>query len=364
MPPSVSPPLLQRSIVLTLLLMLTPACAEEPTAGIQLVLTPDPALGSIEEVLSQVETIQVVVDAEGGLKGVEGPGLLEGGGTAEDWDDDGVLEVRFETTALNTERLPILEIGLTDNSGKELSFIILGFPPGGDLEREQAAAAGAVSASCPAGESHKVGIPFNLKASHRPPRVVLVLPPDGTSEPLFDLGSVAVVLSTTVDEKSAAEHFKVITSGGDIVATTLKEETLIASAGGDAHERRSLLTLTIEDMLKPGRYTVEVDPGMMSTAGRRFDQDHSTPEEEGFVSHFTMENEGIIGGGEPCESCPVGFGCEEGRRGCVPLMGCGGGCQTGFICHQGQDLCVEDCRVLGVCADPTIPCDPGSGLCQ
>jgi len=352
-----------RPAALALLLTISWSCAEEPTAALQLVLTPDPSLGSTEEILAQLETIQLVVDAPGGIWGAERSGPLDGGGTAEDWDEDGELEARFELPAPAGGELPVLELGLSQNSDRELTLYALGFAAGTALSRQEAAAAGAATASCPPGEQRKVGIPFNLKASHRPPRVVLVLPPEGTAEELPELGAVTAVLSTTVDPDSLADRARVLAENGAAVPTSLGTETLIAATGGGAQESRSMLSLSFGEPLTEGSYQIEIGPGILSTVGRLFDQDPSTPELEGFTSGFSL-GPPSVGGGLPCESCPPGYGCEEGVAGCVPLLRCDVGCEAGFVCDGAQGLCVEDCRVLGLCADPAIACDQDTGRCR
>src|SRR5512139_1903007 len=75
------------------------ACSEA-TTSVNLVLTTNPDLCSPAEVLAQVATVEVVVDAPGGLEGVTAPGPQPGGGTAVDFDGDGALEVVFTAPPL------------------------------------------------------------------------------------------------------------------------------------------------------------------------------------------------------------------------------------------------------------------------
>ncbi len=325
-----------------------------PSEAIQIVLTPDPSVTPLETLLVRLDTIQVAVDAEGGLVGVDQAGAREDGSTAVDLDGDGELEVLF-TAQVGGDELPILEIGLAENSGRELDFLIYGFEESSSLEPTEALALGGVAATCPSGDVVKVGAPFNLRSWARPPQVVLVLPPDGgVAEELL---SVSVLLSTTVDEASAVANSQVLDPDGVAVPGELAVED--ALVGQD--EARSVLTFAFEQALDDGEYSVQVGPDIFSSAGESFDQDLTTVEEEPFRSSFWSTSGSW--GYEPCEECPDGYACDEDNTGCVPVLDCSDGCWDGYACDPELGYCVEDCRVYEACLEPGTSCDESTGLC-
>ncbi|HEY3356458.1 MAG TPA: hypothetical protein VGQ83_24620 [Polyangia bacterium] len=341
-----------------LLLPVLAGCAA-PTTAVQLVLTTTPDLCTPADLLAQVATVAVVVAAPGGLAGVTAPGPTEGGGTAADLDGDGVLEVLFQAPPLGGPELPILELGLAHNAGRELTFRVLGFPAGADLDPARAVAIGGVTATVAPGEVRRVGTPFNLRAAARPPKVVLALPPDGAADVPQNLRAVTVMLSTVVDAASAAAATRVLAPDGHALTLTTALDTLSYASAGGAAEQRSLLTLTLaEGLTLPGQYTIAVGPGIVSALGRRFDQDPATLAEDGFTSRFTAALT-VGGGGHPCEMCTAGYECDAAETGCVPLLDCAAACAPAYVCDPAAAVCVEDCRTYGAC-----DCDPQTGLCR
>jgi len=151
------------------------------------------------------------------------------------------------------------------------------------------------------------------------------------------------------------------------ISTSL--ETLTYAGEGGVDERRSLLTIDITDGLdvplgpEPETYTITVGAGLVSAAGRPFDQDPTTAAVDVFVSRFHVL--GAVGGGtHPCDACLAPYLCNDDETGCVPALDCAGGCQPGFVCEQASHVCVEDCRLYGVCAGAGATCDAQTGLCQ
>lgn len=335
---------------------------DSPKTAAQLVLTTDPEVCSRADLLAQVAALQVIVDADqGGLQGVDRPGAREGGGTAVDWDGDGKLEVIFKLdyASLPDGELPVLEIGLEGNTDRKLEFRVLGFRTSADSKPDQAVAMGGVSASCPQGDLCQIGIPFNLRSSARPPRVVVVLPADGAVVPT-NLVAVSVMFSTLVEEKTLQGNVSIVDPDGSPVAATLSLESLVYPAVMNVQESRSLLQIQNEPFIKDGQYEIRVSPGIESTTGLPFDQDPSTPAADPFVSRFRFE---ALSGGGGCVECPEGFECDDKLGGCVPMKRCDAGCIKGFVCEPTSGLCVEDCRPYGVCASPTSRCEMASGLC-
>jgi hypothetical protein len=354
---------LARALPLCLLTCL--ACSDAPTS-VNLVLTTNPDLCSADELLAQVATVVVVVDAPGGLAGVAAPGPY-GGGTAVDFDGDGELEVLFEAP-LRGPPLPILEVGLRHNADRELAYRVLGYAAGAALEPGNAVALGGVTATCAAGETRKVGMPFNLLAVARPPKVTLVLPPDGATNVPPNLRAVTVMFSTTITAESLAGAISLRGPDGAERAITTSLDTLTYTGEGGIGERRSLLTVELTDPIEPpgpeaDTFTVVVSAGIASTTGRAFDQDPATAAADGFTSQFHV-GAGIGGGGHPCDACLTGYLCNDDETGCIPALDCVGGCGSGFVCAPDVGACVEDCRLYGACAAPGATCDAATGLCR
>jgi hypothetical protein len=358
------PPPHRLLLTLTLALLLSPAggCSDRPDTAVQLVLAPDAEISSEAELLKWVSKLQVVVDADGaGLQGLGGAGKLEGGGTAQDWDGDGKLEVVFDPLSLRGDELPVLEIGLEHNAGRLLHYRAFGYDEGAAIKPDQAAAMGGAAASSTPGEVRKVGMPFNLRSWVLPPRVVLALPADGAQVP-GNLISVTLIFSATIDKASLKGNITIEGPGGESLTLDPTLETMLKPGAGSVPERRSLLRV---DFTPPsygdGTYKLRVGTGLKSTAGRTFDQDPSTTKAEPFTSRFTIL---ARSGGSKCTWCPEGYVCHDTLNGCVPEQTCKGGCVKGSVCDTSVGWCVEDCRPFEVCPAPSMTCDAKSGLCK
>jgi hypothetical protein len=319
------------------------ACGNE--TRVQLVLAPDPEINPAADVAAALERIQVVVDAADGLRAPS-----ESDGEAVDWDQDGEIEVVLTSPPLDGAELPVLQIGVSSNAGRDLEYRVLGFPANSALAADTAVALGGVTHACARGNTCRVGAPFNLRASARPPRVVTVAPPDGIATVPPNLAYVAVVFSTTVDEETVASNVTFVgTLGHEPATTAIVQEVLYES------ERRSLLQLSIEEDLNDEPYVLTVSPGIVGANGREFDQDPTTKAEDGFVATFGTER------GVGTFGCPDGY--EEGVDGCEPSGTCLlHGCPDGYVC--GGVGCIEDCRVFGACAQPGATCSADTGLCE
>ena len=370
MPAAPRPSIRRSALALPLCLLACLACSET-TTSVDLVLTTNPDLCSTAEVLAEVTTVVVVVDAPGGLHGVTAAGPLAGGGTAVDFDGDGELEVVFTAPPLDGSALPILEVGLKHNADRELAYRVLGYPTGVALEPANAVALGGVTAACAVGETRSVGTPFNLRAVARPPKVILVLPPDDAQNVPPNLTAITVMFSTTVQPESLDGAVRLVGPDGVDRAITLSADTLTYAGEGGVDEKRSLVTIAPVDPIMPvgpgaEQYAVIVGAGITSTTGRAFDQDPTTPAVDGFSSHFTVGS-GVGGGGHPCDACcdtcVPAYLCNDTETGCVPALDCQAGCGSGFVCAPAGGACVEDCRLYGACAAPGATCDLATGLC-
>jgi hypothetical protein len=169
--------------------------------------------------------------------------------------------------------------------------------------------------------------------------------------------AVYAVLSTTVDATTVVDSSaRVIGPDGKTSSLSVILSQATFSEGGE-QAARTILTFNLPQPLPDGDYSLVVGPGIVSTLGRRFDQDPSTPAEDGFVSRFTV----LIPNSHGCET---GYVRDETLGGCVPVPTCPASCVTGFVCDLVAQACVESCKYFGVCDPDTKTCDPQTWLCH
>ncbi|MGC4121332.1 MAG: hypothetical protein QM765_43500 [Myxococcales bacterium] len=252
----------------------------------------------------------------------------------------------------------MLQLNLEANAGRPLSLRLYGLPDA-RASLDEAVAIGAATGSCEAGRTCQVGVPFNLKPSLAAPRVILVSPPDdpsGENKVNDRIVAVSAVLSTLVDGDSARAHARVIGPDGKTASLSVIVDEVAFTLGGET-ARRTSLTFQLSPPLAEGPHTIEIGPGLVSVAGRRFDQNPATAEEDAFRSSFqtlpTFASNGC--------TCDPGYECYEPLHGCRPAMTCPTTCVSGYTCDLAQHACVEDCRVLALCAGA---CDTATGLCR
>lgn len=321
------------------------ACSGSSQTALQLVLTPTPEIAPEPELVGAVKQLQVVVGATDGLLGVTTEGPTAGGGQALDVDGDGKLDVRF-TAPPFSERLPVLQLDLEANTGRALWFRVYGLPEA-DAPLASAVAQGFSGGMCTQGKVCQVGVPFNLKPSLAAPRVIVVSPPDGKQGVPKSVVAVTAVLSTLVDADSARANSRVLGPSGANATVQVIVDEVTFSVGGET-ARRTNLTFQLASPLEEGWHVIQIGPGLVSAAGRRFDQDPKTPAEDGFVSRFetqaTLSRNGCSLG-----DCDPGYECDPRFNGCVPVRVCPSTCVPGYVCDASQAVCVEDCRVLPLC---------------
>ena len=330
--------------------------ADEPTTKVQLILAPDPERNSPEQVALQVGRIEVVVDGPGGLGGVTKTGATAGGATAEDRDEDGQLEAVFLSPALDRQVLPVLEVGLVDNVGRALEYGLVGYAGPGMPAAEGVVALGVASTTCTRGDLCKLGVPFNLLARARAPKVVMSVPPDGTKHIPPDMPYLTVVFSTTVDPNTVTGNVTMKGVRGHEPSTAVEMLEVLYGGPGGPQEQRSMLRLRFAERLSDHGYLLTVGPGIVGENGLEFDQHPEQPGADPFESRFG-ELVGSFG-------CPQGFERDPQTNACAPILACTlAGCADGYLCHEPTETCVEDCRVFEVCFAPGTRCDPDTGLC-
>ncbi len=340
------------------------ACGEGATA-IRLVLTPEPVVNSPTEVAAQARTLEVIVDAAFGLEGIGAAGLTSGGGTALDLDNDDLLEVSFVSTNPEPGSLPVLELGLSSNLGRSLTFSVYGYDGEATHVAAEAVAFGAVTASGAQGEIRSVGLPFNLRAAARAPQVIMMVPADGEIGVPTNLAYITVVFSTQIAATSLTEQIQLVGEQSGIVNTRaeLTDALFLDSDGTPA--TRSVLRLFVSLNVDGDSYTLTIATGIASTAGRTLDQSLALPNAQPWVAHFNAP--AVVNGPPDCTTCPPGYGCVEDITGCVPMMSCAAGCQTGFVCDPLLVACVDDCRLFGTCPSGAATCQAqgmDAGLCR
>ncbi len=344
------------TMLLTVGLVFFPACSD-PSGSLRLVLGADPTLNSPQEITTAVSKLALIVDSPTGLLGVTKPGKRSSGGTALDIDDDGVLEVLFVTAVDND--LPVLELDLEANAGRELDIKALGLGSDDAVSLDAARALGGATVSAPVGKVTEIGVPFNLRSFYRAPRVVLSYPPDGGSLPV-SVTSLTVVFSTPIDASSLANHVLLHCSGqGDVATTATLKDAVFVDLGG-AQATRSQLDLELGVPLLGDPCTLRVGPGIISTWSKSFDQHPDHPGADAYEITFTPP--GVASGGN-CSSCPDGTYCDAVSERCKSYLDCSNGCAPGLLCDN-SGTCVDDCRVYGTCPRFDERCDEATGLCS
>ncbi|MBI4917507.1 MAG: Ig-like domain-containing protein [Acidobacteria bacterium] len=208
-------------LLVPLWIVIAPGCAEDPgDTALDLELTPDPNLNTVEQVASAIETIVLVLDSPDGLYP---PGSERVVGNLQiknvDTDDEGEVVV---LVPVPDRRLPWIRIrrgGLPPRA--PLTIRVTGLARGGSAT---AIASGSVEGILfEEGEAVPVAIPFDLGPEVRPPRVQQVLPPDETNASGCVLDEVTIIFSEAVDEASVlADGAIVIVRDGEPIRTDVR----------------------------------------------------------------------------------------------------------------------------------------------
>lgn len=171
------------------------SCVEQPT-GIDIALYPDPQLNTLDQVLAETRSVEVVLDAVGGLYF---PGEESDDGTIAIMDADGdpndlELVARVDSPS---SRLPRIRLERGSLPDVPIDVSVRGYD---GLHGEGTYVA---SGSLPVvfeGSHADVAVPFNLLAERRPPRVDAVL---AGPTPSCAVPVLSVVFSRPVDAASA-----------------------------------------------------------------------------------------------------------------------------------------------------------------
>jgi len=189
-----------RSLPVPFWILVVLGCGEEPGGtALDLELTPDPNLNTVEQVASAIETIVLVLDSPDGLY-PPGSEQVVGNVQIKNVDTDAECEV-VVLVPVPDGRLPWVRIrrgGLPQEA--PLTIRVSGLARGGSTT---AIASGSVEGILfEEGEVASVSIPFDLGPEVRAPRVEEVLPPDGGQAPGCAVAEVTILFSESMDETS------------------------------------------------------------------------------------------------------------------------------------------------------------------
>jgi len=195
-----------KKILIFLLGLLLAGCGEsEQDADALIILLNDPALNTEREVAGQLETIEMLFDAQGGFsKKAEGF-------TTVDLDDDQETELLLTMHVGGKITLPV--VGLNAGSHRDTPIAIRAR---GLNSAEEVTALGGIDARvlfAPSGRS-EVEIPFNLTRQGQDPRIVAVAPLEVPSGGVLD--SLAFYTTQPLDMATLPDNISVraVASGG------------------------------------------------------------------------------------------------------------------------------------------------------
>lgn len=343
-------------------------CAEAETT-LLVELVPNPEVNTSADVAAHVNSLVVIVDAEGGFAGLDvGEGEAWGPYTATDVDGDGDLE-------LELVRPGSLEPFALER-GSQGDRVITVSARGLDTSR-QVAALGAQSARFEPDRQATLEVPFNLLPAFRPLRVLSMNPPDGSQGLAAPVEAITVQLSGDVRPEALDEGAVELrqAGAGEALGARITVSHLESAMG-------RLTNVTLDECpLYAGAFTVALRTEICSVTGRCLDQLLGIDGAQPFEGTFTVDGppqppgcttEVAMGGSCP-ETCPAGYECDEPSRICVELSDVhpperGSDCDPAW-CDPAADLvcdgtaCVPSCIPWGACPDPAQRCDLDTGLC-
>jgi hypothetical protein len=346
--------------------LLPASCAdEEGDTAFDLELTPDPNLGSAEQLAAQIDTVLLVVDSPQGLYPSSAAQVV-GNVQVKNVDADAWLEL-VVTVPVPSGRLPWIRLrqgGLPDNP---LDIRVSGVHTMGRLA-ETVALGRVQGLRFTAGSVQSVTLPFNVRPELLPPRVLQVLPANTTQVAPCRVRQIAVVFSRPMDAASLLEAGAItVTSGAVAGGVTLHGLRL---------DPEGLVAVFEPDNLEyPGAsrilYHVSVATSVRDRNGFGLDQDPAEPGTRAYDADFSLRCNGVAfdvcGSGAADATCPG-----DGRLDCVDdacLLSphsCEGHCPGGWTCADATGICEVDCTAYGgadVCPRDRPYCDDDSGVC-
>lgn len=368
-----------------LLALVLLACSGEETS-LLLHFMPDPVLNTEAQLLSAIDRVQLVLDADGGFAGVSTAAQGAGPWTAAQRDGDKELELELTRSIAAEQGFPELRILPGQNGDRAFRIAAYG------LVGTKLVALGGTSTTTRfrEGGPTDVAIPFNLRASYRAPRVLLSVPADGTTTTAKGVGRLHLELSTVVTTDSLRSGLQVYfrgTSGerllqGNVITSTQQLQELGIT------DTRSIVEFEGPCPFGPGSYRVVLSTQVKDLAGRALDQDAQQPGANAYQGTFTVPG---TAGADPCSIRPEGCNvpedcnppgqklltcqitdkppgvCVPAKEVCVP--GTTTGCPKGYIClgptiKDGLPSCVQDCRLVGGACTQGFICNKTTGICD
>lgn len=361
----------QRDALALWVVVLLCGCADVETS-LQIQLVSDSRLNTVGQILSAVQTLELVLDSPSGFDGAGSAGQSHGALTARDTDGDGKLELVLRRAVDGA--LP--QIRLLPGSNVDRSFKITARGLAGS---QVTAVGGVASAAFTRGQLRDLALPFNLRASFRQPRVVFSLPHHGQVAPAA-LSQVYLEFSRVVmvAKDSLRLTFQGATASSVPGQWKLARHT-VNELGYSETRTTATLTLPPSCSLNPGSYGIEASTRITDEAGRALDQDLGNDVADGYTAHFSIAGSTAK---VPCglskQSCKKDADCGSGGFVCaIPTGSAEGKCVAGktkvctsqicpkdHVCLADKSgvQCLPDCRVYG--CDPKSSCNKTSGICK
>ena len=334
-----------------------------PALDVRLVV--DPNQTTPADLARRLTSIVVIVDAEGGLydPGEEtSNGLVQIKNADADPTD---LEI-VATLEVDRDSLPTFRLERGGLDDVPIDLRVLGFAEGGSTHIAEGTLRAARFGDAP----RDVSLPFLLRASELPPRVVDVLPADGASVAGCTIPSVTLVFSRPIDAESLVAAGAIdLAPFGPPTSIELDDSGLVAT----------LVTTGLEGTDESGITFRLVVSGAIRAAdgGPGLDQAPAEGGAQVFEAdvHLACSPPPLqpCTPGDPAPGCSNGCGevacTPDPRIQCVDescvLAGCLTSCPEGTVCNAARTECALDCRTADAidgCAPPSS-CDASSGSC-
>jgi hypothetical protein len=342
--------------------LLVASCGDEGTA-LRLKLVVDPQLNSEAQLLSVVNSIELVLDAQEGFSAVPDGGEL----VAKDVDNDGMLELVLTKSVQGLKSFPMYRL-LPGSGGRSFTITARGW-----VGNQVAAVGGSAPAKFVDGQSAEVTVPLNLRPGFRAPRVIMALPHDGQDAVPQALSSIYVEFSKWIASGSAEKHLRLTTKvgGADVdVPGTWAFKNIAVTELGYTEERTGATfqrDATCYDLIA-GEFHIVAEAAITDTSGAPLVQDAMTSQPNGYRSTFRVVPSADIAPPAANSACVT---VKPTQVGCTTLESCNPNGGEAFICVKPADAslapyCAPSGKTCGncptgyVCAPVATSTDPST----